>query len=206
MRTRLTDLPVYYINLDSEVDKARGLETWLGAKGFTQIHRWPGVEDPRKGQGCARAHNSLLRHLTTIEPPFIVLEDDVKPWHWKDTIVSPDDTDAYYLGLSKWGLAGNKGRHAVSATRVDGKTWRLYNMLAAHGIVYFSSEYVKWLVRATDAMIALKTNQDKARAQTLKYWNIYAPETAYIYQAGKHRLMTKISLAELDLKNPLELL
>lgn len=205
MRLTLTNMPVYYINLDEDVDKATQLETWLTGKGFTNIIRWPGVKHPGKGIGCALAHNSLLRHLATVDTPFIVLEDDVKPWRWANQIEIPDDADAYYLGLSKYGLVGNVGKLQVSAVKT-GKAWRLYNMLAAHGILYINSDYVRWIVRATQAMIDLGTNQDKARAQTLKYWNIYGPDKALIFQDGRHRLNTKVVMGELSLKNPKDLL
>jgi hypothetical protein len=203
---RLTDLPVYYINLDEDTDKAAQLTDWLKAKGFTQIHRIAGVKHAKPGRGCALAHNQALNELANTPTPFIVLEDDVKPWKWQDTAQIPDAADAYYLGLSHWGLVGNKGQRTIAATQPDGKNWRLWNMLAAHAILYLNPEYIHWLIRATDTMLALGTNQDKARAQTLKYWNVYGPERAIVYQAGKHATATKIDLAQTNLTPPLELL
>jgi hypothetical protein len=206
VKIHLSDLPVYFINLDEDTEKADNIANWLGAKGFTKIHRLPGVHDPRRGVGCALAHNQALQTLANVQTPFIVLEDDVKPWNWRNVVYLPDDTDAYYLGLSTWGLAGNKGRREISATQVTAKTWRLHNMLAAHAILYLNPDYIRWLIRATKTMIDIGTNQDKARAQTMKYWNIYGPTQAHVYQSGKHSATTKVNLAELNPKKPIDLL
>jgi hypothetical protein len=206
MRITLNELPVYYINRDKHTDKRYNMERWLTEKGFTEIHRWPGVEDDRPRVGCAKAHHTLLKHLSTTQTPFIVFEDDATPWKWERTINLRADTDAYYLGLSGWGLHYNKGARQISATRLTSNLWRLHNMLSAHGIAYFNPDYVKWLVRATGTMLELQTNQDKARAQTLKYWNVYGPEHAHVYQAGRYRIHTKITMSQTSHVDPSSLI
>jgi hypothetical protein len=93
-----------------------------------------------------------------------------------------------------WGIYDGKGHKKISLSRHSEGTYRLYNMLAAHAILYTDPEYVKFLARATEFNVYVKTNQDKARAETMKYWNIYASQTPMFYQQGKYTRFTKFSL------------
>jgi len=76
------------------------------------------------------------------------------------------------------------------------RDFRVYNMLAAHAILYTNNDYVKFLAKATEFNISILDNQDKARAETMKYWNIYANRLPMFYQNGLHTKFTKIDLSK----------
>ena len=199
VKIKLTDIPVYYINVDSEKEKAERLEKTLADLGWTNITRFKGVERANRRAGCAESHHTLLMQLQNQKTPFIVLEDDVSPYMFKRYVNVPEDADAFYLGLSRFGLYSGTGTKRISAEKRTKHVWRLYNMLAAHAILYVNPDYVKWLVRAINFPRSVQTNQDKARADTMKYWNIYGHSPALFYQRGHNVKHTKISLPRSDM-------
>ena len=190
----LQNLPVYVINLKQDVDKKKAMASLLKGAGFTNINWHPGVLAENKTVGVARSHNNLLKQLSSKDLPCLVLEDDVSIYDLKTKINRPANADAYYLGNSSWGLYGGAGKKKISVQRVDEESHRIYNMLAAHAVVYLNREYVKFLEQATSFNISIKTNQDKARAETMKYWNIYSATRPMFYQNGRHEPATKIIL------------
>jgi GR25 family glycosyltransferase involved in LPS biosynthesis len=194
VKVKLTDIPVYYINLDSETEKRKRLENTLEELGWTTVTRYPGVERPNRKAGCAESHHKLLMELQHKPTPFIVLEDDIAPHHFKRFVNIPEHADAFYLGLSRFGLYNGTGTRKISAEKRTPNVYRLYNMLAAHAIMYLNQDYVKWLVRAIRFPRSVNTNQDKARADTMKYWNIYGHSPALFYQRGHNVKHTKITL------------
>lgn len=190
----LLRVPVYVINLKEDLDKKNKINDLLLDAGFTDINWHPGVLAENKTVGVATSHNNLLNKLKNKDTPFLVLEDDVSIFDLKTSIEVPLDADAYYLGNSSWGLYGGSGKKKISVSRYNQDTHRVYNMLAAHAIVYLNKNYVKFLHQATSFNLMIKTNQDKARAETMKYWNIYSATSPMFYQNGRHEAATKIIL------------
>ena len=190
----LNKLPAYYINLDKDTEKQENIEKSLKDLGFLNVTRFPGFREPIKKVGVAKSHQALLQDLVDLPVPFVVFEDDIQVGNFVNEIEVPLDADALYLGNSIFGLYGGVGKRRTSVDRVDKDTFRLYNMLAAHAIVYFNTDYIKFLIQAIDFNLSIGTNQDKARAETMKYWKVYGTANPMFYQPGRHEAFTKISL------------
>lgn len=190
----LLKVPVYVINLKQDLEKKNKISEMLTKAGFTNINWHPGVLTENKTVGVAKSHNNLLGSLKNQNAPFLVLEDDVNIFDLKTSIEIPIDADAYYLGNSSWGLYGGAGKRKIAVSKYNEETHRVYNMLAAHAILYLNEDYVKFLHQATSFNVMIKTNQDKARAETMKYWNVYAATVPMFYQNGRHEVFTKIIL------------
>ena len=199
MNIDILDIPVYYINLDKDVEKREKLEDTLANLGFTNVHRFAGHYSKERAVGCATSHNALLHKLKDTDTPFLVLEDDVEPAKFKSVIKDiPDNADALYLGNSIFGLWGPRGEPRIAAEKISSDIYQIYNMLSAHAILYLDNEYVKFLAKATDFMVSLKDNQDKSRAHTMRYFNVYATNNPVFYQAGKHEKVTNVSISKLN--------
>jgi hypothetical protein len=198
----LTKIPVYYINLDKDVEKRKNIENLLKGLGFKNVNRFPGILDETKKVGVAKSHNELLKYLKNKKLPCIVFEDDINIFDFKKEIEIPANTDAYYLGNSIFGLYNGVGKRKVSVSKYDQNSHRVYNMLAAHAILYLNPDYVSFLAQATEFNLSIKTNQDKARAETMKYWNIYSSTRPMFYQNGLHEQFTKIVLPGLKFSGP----
>jgi hypothetical protein len=191
----LFDIPVFYISLDTKTQQHEYVEGFLAQKGFKHVTRLPGVVSDTKRMGVALAHKNALEHcLNAAEGYFIILEGDVAPWAVCNHIEIPYDTDAVYLGVSRWGLKNGVGTKRVAVTQHSDQLFRVWNMLAAHAILYTNHEYARFIAGAIDTMIDMGTNQDKARAETQKYWNIYATKMPMFFQTGVYQKDTRFEL------------
>lgn len=190
----LPDLTAYYINLDRDVEKSENVEKTLNDLGFKSVKRFAGIEEEIKKIGVAKSHNLLLKKLSKEKAPFIVFEDDILPSRFDPHLKVPKNADAYYLGSSSYGLYSGVGRRKISLELYEDKTYRIYNMLAAHAILYLNTDYVKFLAKATEFSVYIRDNQDKARAETMKYWNVYAGERPMFYQSGTHGPATRVGI------------
>ena len=167
----------------------------LEEAGFSEPVWIEGVKSRSKAMGCALAHRNALQYILEKNIfPALVVEDDILIHHRHEKVIVPDSADALYLGLSEYGIHGGKGVRRHAAERVSKDIHRLQNMLAAHAIVYFTKEYVEHLLHVNDIFVAMQTNQDKGRAETMKYWNVYGLSVPMFYQAGRYEEYTRITL------------
>lgn len=190
----ILNIPAYYINLDEDVEKRHEIESTLRSLGFKSIYRVPGHKEATKRIGVAKSHYDALSIISKKGLPAIVFEDDVSVFNFKTGINVPQDADAYYLGNSSWGIYGGKGQLKISISKFDEDTYKIHNMLAAHAILYLNKDYVDFLNKAIQFNISIETNQDKARAETMKYFNIYSAASPMFYQNGAHERFTKLEL------------
>jgi hypothetical protein len=190
----LLKVPAFYINLEKDLEKRESMEQLLEGLGFENINRFSGTEHQIKKTGVAISHNALLHELKGIQTPFIIFEDDLVVNKFISEIPVPKDADALYLGSSLFGLYSGKGQLKVSAEKYGEGIYRIYNMLAAHAILYLNNNYVEFLARATEFSIKAGTNQDMARAETMKYWNVYGVESPLFSQSGRHLQFTNSNL------------
>ena len=66
------------------------------------------------------------------------------PLNFIDEIEIPDETDALYLGISSWGRMNGHSGPCVQWEYAHQRTdlVRVWNMLAAHAILYLNPDYV----------------------------------------------------------------
>ena len=188
----MKNIPAYYIAPRQNVE----LEQKLSDSGFTDVRWIETFRHYKKSFGVAMAHHQALSQaLLDDNFPFIVLEEDVSLMRdVPDSVHIPDGADAIYLGASQWGLKNGKGGLHICVERRNGGLYRVYNMLAAHAIMYLSRQYVEFLIKGIEVFLEIPTNQDKMRAETIKYWNVYALATPVFYQTGRYMPHTKIAL------------
>lgn len=183
-KINLLELDVFYINLDRDVEKRKTTEEMLERLGFKNVNRVQGFEEKIKKIGVAKSHQKVMNDLRGHKKPFIVFEDDIRTHNFIENLAVPIDADAYYLGNSKFGLYHGKGVNRVSLEQVDVDLYRIYNMLAAHAILYLNPDYVAFLAEAIKFNIYAQKNQDMARANTMKFFHVYANRHPLFYQNG----------------------
>jgi hypothetical protein len=196
MEIKISRTPVYYMNMPEDFARGQELETKLLGAGFRDVVRVETELNYPKSRGVALAHKKALQEaLKDFGGPFIILEDDVEFFRSPGTTIEwPEDAHALYLGVSRWGLRNGKGALHIAAERANNGFYRLYNMLAAHAILYPSFEYANFILNSIDLFINMPTNQDKMRAETMKYWNVYSPARPLFYQSGKYEKDTRFQL------------
>lgn len=174
MKLNLTDIPVYYINLDDQEEKRKRTETMLKQIGFKFVERFSAIRhDAGRIIGCARSHYEILNKA---EPPFIILEDDCSlSKEVPKTIELPEDADALYLGISHWGRYLNHSGPYVHITKVDDKIVRVHNMLATHAILYLSESYVDICKRISyNFGYEIENHLDIGFAEVHRFFNVYS--------------------------------
>lgn len=196
MKLNLLNIPVYIINLDKDVEKLAAATSVLKRIGFKDIRRFPGYQIDTPKLGCATSHNAMLKLLSEHKMPVIVVEDDINMSHgFIKEFEVPDDADAVYLGISRFGLYNNKGTKRISAERYNHDLYRVYNMLGAHAILYLNNTYPEFLEQATRFQMEMLDNQDKARASTMRFFNVYALDKPVFYQDNYNKPHTHFSIS-----------
>ena len=174
MKVNLTDIPVYYVNLEGEDEKRKHTESMLKNLGFKYVHRFNAIKhEAGRIIGCARSHYSIL---STVKPPFIILEDDCAlNKEFVPEINLPEDVDCLYLGISHWGRYMNHSGPFVHIKKISDDFVRVYNMLATHAIAYFSKEYVDVCRRvAYHYGYEIENHLDIGFAEIHKLYNVYS--------------------------------
>lgn len=174
MKIKLTDVPIYYINLDEDDDKRKRTESMLKCLGFKYVNRVPAIKH-EKGRivGCARSHYEVLKQTT---PPFIIIEDDCAlNKNFVNEIEVSDESDALYLGISHWGRYLNHSGPYVHYEKINDDIVRVYNMLATHAILYLSKTYVDICKRISyHCGYEVEDHLDIGFAEIQKFYNVYS--------------------------------
>lgn len=115
-----------------------------------------------------------IKAINQYNPPFLVLEDDVKPLlnnfniNNFDPINVQDDIDAIYLGTSVYGrVAGRTLDQCVIAEPYDDRFYQIKNMLSLHAVVYTSKKYIDHVTSTLLGYIDDVQNKRWSGARTL---------------------------------------
>jgi hypothetical protein len=174
VKLNLTDIPVYYINLDEQEEKRKRTETMLKQIGFKFVERFSAIRhEAGRIIGCARSHYEILNRA---EVPFIILEDDCSlNKEVPQAIELPDNADALYLGISHWGRYLNHSGPYVHTTRINEDIVRVHNMLATHAILYLSQEYANMCKRISYHFgYEVENHLDIGFAEVHRFFNVYS--------------------------------
>ena len=198
MNLDLREIPFYYINLDDAVERKERTESQLKELGIKSITRVPAI---RHTYGAAGTPRSMLKALELAHSgkPFVLMEDDVAVKRWEPVIDIPDDSDAFYLGISGWGRMNSHSGPFVQWESVDDSILRIYNMLSGHAIMYISDRYID-LAKciAYHAGYNIEDHVDIGFAEVQRWHNVYAFDDPYFYQtsSGGNQTVTYSPLSE----------
>ena len=193
----LSQIPVYYINLDSQPDRAKQTEDTLLKLGFSEVNRISAIKHSTVMVGCALSHHKVMSD-SAIKTPFILMEDDiVLTNNTKLTYEIPDNTDALYLGNSQWARFLNFSGPYLHYHKVSDEIVQVYNMLTAHAVLYLDDTYRNHLSRIADysANIA-KFHMDVGYAESHRYYNIMALNNPLVAQRGYNYKVTNVSVTD----------
>lgn len=161
------------------------MDDLLHKLGFTNIIHYKSSTE--KYPFCL--NNATIDIFSKYKPPFLLLEDDIE-YNFDsipDELIIPDNTDAFYLGLSKVG--GHKynnyddGESKFMKTTND-NILKIENMLSAHAILYITPKYIKNL---RNLLITKPTfYNDVIMSQNQSKYNVYCYNYCYFYQANEY--------------------
>jgi hypothetical protein len=210
MILNIKDIKTQYITLDVKSKRSKRLANQLKNYGFTNFEPILGIRDDLKRKGVAFAFLNAIENNSSHEKPFLLLEDDAVIWHDYDQIEIPDDADALYLGVCILGgvtALNSYHNHIINhhpiVKQIDDKIYRIYAMLNAHAVIIINPEYRDFLLKAIKVAIEVGTNQDRVRAETMKYWKVYALDKPMFYQQDADGQMenTKHTISDMVLQH-----
>ena len=190
----ITETPVLWINLDEATERKEKMESMFERHGFKNVTRIPGIKHERGLIGCGLAFLQAFEQAP--ECDFIILEDDcVETDDFTTTLQIPDNTDAFYLGISAWARYNDQSGPFLRGASVAPGVARIANMLSAHAIYYRSKRYVEACKEQVRYFIHdLEDHHDIGFANIMGNYNVYCAEKPIMYQTSSENV-TKITLS-----------
>lgn len=210
MIINLEQIPIFLITIESAKERhsfLNGIFNDVGLKNVVHINgkllnktNLSFIEiQQKKSSLVAEAH---IEALSKVEPPFLILEDDIDITHaFKTKIEIPDDTDAYYLGSSVWGMQnGVSMANGTKGTKINRQYSLVNSMLGIHSILYVSKKYVDATIKNLQNCININRYCDECIAEDMANHKIYCNNYPFFYQKDGHNdFVTSIPM-ELYLK------
>lgn len=185
-----------WINLDSATDCANNMVELFDKTKITKHERLsarilPCPEGTRESEkhyvGVGQSHIDCLKSIEG-DFPAMILEDDVALTETGELFFNskhpkllevPDETDAIYLGTSH-----GDGRY--TAVDIGGGFARIYNVLAAHAIVYTSERYIKAVQDvAKHCIYEVNKPFDIGTYRIQENFNVIATHKPFFYQKSQ---------------------
>lgn len=141
----LRDITCYVINCEDATDRREFMAAQLSDRGLP-FEFVPGIPTTPKYVGQGLAHLRVLKR-DDVRVPFVIMEDDCELTNAFTPVLDlAGEADAYYLGVSKFGLAtpGKMSWGAweeVRTTRFDDNCLRVENMLSRHAILVLTDRF-----------------------------------------------------------------
>ena len=189
---KLNELPVIFICPDHNAkyhERRLHMESLLQRLGFKHVKMYKSTSEAYP-MCLLKAHYNVLKDILDHEGPYLVLEDDVEVTKWyTNEFHWPQDSDAFYLGLSKCGASYFKDSHAGPSDieHISDHHIRILNMLTLHAVVYISKEYKLACMKALEpfALQSRAFNVDVLLARLHKDFRVYAYYKPYLYQTKR---------------------
>lgn len=200
MKINIRTLPTYYINLDRQEERRQSTEYTLNRLNFNSVIRVSGISCDDSKVGCARSQHKVLSELS-ISSPFLLMEDDCVYTGVEDFEYEvPDDADALFIGNSQWARFLNFSGPFLYYRKIDDKIVQVYNMLAAHAVIYLSEEYRQVCSRISKYCgYQLLDHMDNGYAEVQKYYNVYALNEPIFKQSGHNGGVTSSKITDIGI-------
>lgn len=182
----MKNINTFYINLDEAVDRKQHTDNMLKYLEIENYKRISGVKSDPYMSGLAQAHHNVLSEGQG--SPFLVLEDDARPFLYKHELDIPDNADAIFLGTGMWGGSDDKDfgiKNGLIFKSVPGYPHlvRVKNALTSHAIIYVSDRYVERVKDVAMECVARKDlHFDIAFSRVQKDYYVYAVREPFFYQ------------------------
>lgn len=198
MKINIRTLPTYYINLDNQEKRRQATEYTLNRLNFTSVTRVPGIQHDDPKVGCARSQHKVMSD-SSIPTPFLLMEDDCVFTGVNDFEYEiPDDADALFIGNSQWARYLNFSGPFLHYKKIDAKIVKVYNMLAAHAVIYFNDEFRQVCSRISKySGYEIMDHMDIGYAEIQRYYNVYALNEPLFKQSGHNGGVTSSKITDI---------
>ena len=205
MIIKLKEIQVIYIspNHNEKYNKRKNhMDQLLTKLGFTNIIHYKSSTE--NYPYCL--NKASIDIFSNYQPPYLLLEDDIESNfdYLPNELILPDNTDAFYLGLSKHGghPINNYDEGNSKFIYVNDSLLKVKNMLTTHAVLYVTNNYTNKL---KDELIR-KSNyyNDVLFSQNQSFFNVYCNQYCYFYQAKEyegHERATRFIVDPINIDN-----
>lgn len=185
---RLADCDIVVLSLEGETARRQAI-TALGGRLGLSFRIVDAIRCSPGPIGCGLSHLKALRAWDGARP-LLVLEDDVEAGEdFQASFLAPDDADAIYLGVSRFGAVEAVDFvgfvDVLAAEPAASGLLRIHNMLGAHAILHLTTRWRDAAVEAmTAAMVDHGWDPDRGLARIQGHFNVYATERPAFYQTA----------------------
>jgi hypothetical protein len=154
--------------------------------GFTNVEHFKSDDIPYP-RCLVKATMDILKKY--IDEPVLILEDDLA-YTGNCTFEIPEDTDAFYLGLSECATHPvHEYNYGISQfSYVSNNTVRVENMLSAHAVYYKSRRYKEAVIERMERALTLNLTNDVSFTRLQPLYNVYAGVVPMFYQSRAFNL------------------
>jgi len=186
MNINLKSLDLAYINLSSYPNRNKSMVNMLDHYGlnYTRVEGVVGKEYDR----IADAH---INALDCLDRAGIILEDDCVPFHYRENIEVPDDSDVVFLGVS----TGTTNTNHPKYKKISNEIYRINDMTSLHAVLYLTPEGKAWLKESRELTIKERIGFDMATAILMPNIKVYGLNKPLWYQKD-YPEQTQITLDE----------
>lgn len=169
----LKKIPIYIICAENRRVEMKKRFNQLGLTPIFVNH----IKSITSVHGCGLAHYNAVKLAYEKDVfPFAIFEDDVKfTENFQSKIIVPRICDAFYLGLSRWGVIDGRYdgvRNSINVTLDVNNCYHIKNMLSAHGIVYINKKWTEECLQYIDWCNKLYIPHDIGMARLMQTSNV----------------------------------
>jgi hypothetical protein len=200
----LKKIKYYFLTMGNNDERKNHIVDLFKDYDITEVNPILNVPKTQSGSvGMGRMIELGLRNQdrTKAFQPFIILEDDVSFYReFPETLEIPDDSDLFYIGISKRGYKENYDCSTLIADDIkdDNTIVRIYNMLSCHGIMVCSALGASFYQRTMLESYYKNVIWDVRLAHMHNLYNVYALKKPLVYQDAKYRGEEEATKFELE--------
>jgi len=173
------------INLEEQKDRFENCKKILNSIN-QPFERFNAIKHEQGIVGCGLSHLELFNKIT---PGTLVFEDDIELTSFEKRFEQiPENTDAIYLGVSRYGYV--KGYpysfpNSVLTSQFNKDYKRIYNMCSLHAVIYLSKKYIDACRDITVKCLSNGIPFDLGVASIHKNFQILTPNDPHFFQSGQ---------------------
>ena len=209
MLINLKNIKYYFLTCNNELRKNHMINEFKDYD-ITEVN--PAMEIIGKHKSAPTGFSRILdlasKNQDRTKPfqPFCMFEDDIKKYReFPETIEIPDDSDIFYIGLSKCGINDKEWCNTVCYKNINNDIIKLENMLSLHGIIICSTAGLLAVQRCMLEGYYTDIVWDIFTAQIQPYYNVYALKKPLVYQYGPVGGQESATKFELNVNSDLEI-
>lgn len=186
IKIKTKEIPIYFLTTGKNEKRRNHILEIFKDYNINEVNPIMGIPKLKSGSiGMGRIIDIGLRNQDRkkLFQPFILIEDDVSFYgDIPDEIEIPEDSDLFYLGISKCGAINNTDSKIIYAKDYNKDIVRIFNMLSGHGILIASALGASLYQRCMMEAYHKNKYWDIPVAHCQKFYKCYAFKKPFFYQ------------------------